>query len=211
MSDSAAGKKLLIGYFPLFDWNAAGIAPGSYVDLDSWDNLQQQMGENVTVHGIAWLKYPDPNSGNVIPVFIMDDGLAVAKHMSEWFDGDPARFTLMAQQYDGGYAIALVPDPQKSINRWKAARKLYHEKTADDDEFIVCYRQIGVFCHGDRFAKYLALLRDYTDIGFVNKSDFEDQTKNPEMTFLGPFKLVVGDDKHLQLYVSERDKHDRSE
>jgi hypothetical protein len=209
MSDSAAAKKLLIGYFPLFDWNAAGIAPGSYVDLDSWDNLQQ-LSEDVIVHGIAWLKYPDPNSASVIPVFIMDDGLAVAKHMSEWFDGDPERFSLMAQQYDGGYAIALVPDPQKSINRWKAARHLYHGETAEEAEYIVCYRQIGVYCQGDRFAKLLALLRDYTDVGFVNKSDIEDQTKDPEMTILGPFKLITGDDKHLQLYVPEGDKHDQS-
>ncbi len=210
MSDAVA-KRLLIGYLPLFDSNAAGVAPGSYVDLESWDSLQQQVGD-VTVHGIAWLKYPDPNSESVIPVFIMDDGLAVASHMSEWIDGDPERFSLMAQQYEGGYAIALVPDPQKSINRWKAARHLYHGETVGDEEFIVCYRQIGVFCLGDRFAKLIPLLRDFTDVGFVNKSDIEDQTKDPEMTILGPFKLVIGDDKHLQLYIPEGgDRHDQPE
>jgi hypothetical protein len=210
MSDSAAAKRLLIGYLPLFDSSAAGVVPGSYVDIESWDSLQQKV-EDIIVHGIAWLKYPDPESETVIPVFIMDDGLAVAQHMSEWIDGDSDRFTLMAQQYGGGYAIALVPDPQKSIARWKAARHLYHGETVENEDFIVCYRQIGVFCPGDRFAQLATLIRDYTDVGFVNKSDIEDQTKDPEMTILGPFKLVIGDDKHLQMYTSEGElKNDQS-
>lgn len=209
MSGLTPAKRLLIGYLPLLDPNAVGIEPGSYVDLESWDDIQMKVGD-ATVHGIAWLKYPDPNAEKVIPVMIMEDGLAIAKHMSEWMDGDTDRFTLRANQYDDGYAIALVPDPQKSINRWKAARHLFHGDTVGDNDYIVCYRQIGVFCPGDRLSQLLPSIRDITDVGFVNKSDMEDDTKDPEMTILGPFKMILGDDKHLQLFHNHGDINDQS-
>jgi hypothetical protein len=66
-----------------------------------------------------------------------------------------------------------------------------------------------VFCLGDRLSKLLPYIRDITDVGIVNKSDIQDDSKDPQMTILGPFKMIIGDDKHLRLYSSQGIENDQ--
>lgn len=190
MSDNQKSSRVLLGYVPLLDPRSVMQRPGEYVDTDTLFSLQI---DSAIIEGVAWVSNQD-EPHEVTPVFIMDNADAVRDHLEFWCEKDYSRFTLRAVQKESGYAIALVPDPNQSILRWKTARLAFHEEMVDDSEFIVFYRYLGVFCPGNRLQSLTERLGDHIMLGFVNTESHNDLAK---ISYLGPFKLVIGEDQHL--------------
>lgn len=191
-------KFFLIGYMPLFDYSK--LSPGSLTEfngdiVNGWlSEVQPQL-----VAGVLWVSDGD----TPYPVFLMDRATEVANHLVAWMAGDTDRFTIHIDQRGDGYAMLLLPDVNKSINRWKVARLAYYEEFVEGNDFSVFYIPLGVYCPssvgyklavGDKKLEelYLGFLDvDKLDHDNPANSDFSGIVKT------GPFKLGLNDDKAL--------------
>jgi len=181
--------KILIGYIPLL---YPSTTPGEYLGADQIPDFS--ISSEVHVRGVAWMA--DNQLTQVMPTFILEQAEAVFKHLEHWCEGDYSRFKLHAVQKDNGYAIALIPSVEKSIQRFRLARLAYHDEVIGSDNFKVYYQFLGTYCDSDRLASVLDKIPNQVYVGFVEMADMQGQLDG-KVHKLGPFEFVYGDDKHL--------------
>jgi hypothetical protein len=75
-----------------------------------------------------------------IPVLIYDDAKAIYDHLMWWCDGRPDKWFKIAIEVRGDqYAVTVIPNFKKSFERWKFARKEFHEDKTTYDSLNVKY------------------------------------------------------------------------
>jgi len=175
-------KKMLISYFPLV--NVDNLTPGETVDANDLDAMSDIYDRISSEHsgrakGVIWLHYPldeETDVESAVPMSIMDRAKEIADHLTKWSEDQIAkRFDLYFDDRPEGYAIALIPNIDESIRRWKLARLIYHEDAVDDNDFQVIFSPLSVICpKGDTYNKIKGFVKNPTQIGFVDTKDAEN-------------------------------------
>jgi hypothetical protein len=87
-----------------------------------------------------WLR----DEAGVRPVFLIPKAAAIADHLAEWSDGQPAFwFELCLAERGGRYAAVLVPDVAASVERFRAGFAAAHGLAPDPDEYDLIFRPLS--------------------------------------------------------------------
>ena len=110
---------IVVSYFPLL----RGVA-GQTIDVNEFaKDFVGLERHNVASHACLWFK--DEADGCPYPVLVIDKMSEVVDHMMEWSEGKPADwFDLKIVEFNGRYAVVLVPKIERSIERFKLAYQL---------------------------------------------------------------------------------------
>ena len=151
---------VLVSYIPLVRG-----APGELVDpADVAPLLDTDAGH---VDAVVWAV---GDGGAFSPVFAMARADDVFEHLVEWSEGAPAIwFKLLVDESDDEYAIALVPDVQRSLDRFLLARSMVAGAEVLPEDVRVVFQPIlfrGPKSEVSR--RVLPSLRDEVAVGFID-------------------------------------------
>lgn len=188
---------ILISYWPLLKQTAPGAT------FDSVDAIKDMLSEanEPPILGVLWVQ----DDGMYVPIFIMDRAIEVADHLAQWCENEYDRFKIYFDQRNNGYAVALIPDIDKSIDRWKLSRLMHHGDMVTGNDFVVVYKVLGTCCIGGTTYKAVKdKLGESVKVGFIDAKDVDrtniGNTNFNQAKFLGPFNIGrVTDDikKHM--------------
>lgn len=160
------------------------------------------------VEGCTWMFWPPGQQGILTPVFIIPDAHRIADHLVAWSDDDPSEwFELAVVNHQGGYAVLLMPDVEKSVSRWKARRS--SDDGRDEAGATVCaiYRPLRFFntAPSRLWPQIYATLPAWMMLGFLDAKDacWDDprRTDCERIKFVGPFRR--GDNIKLGAYIDD--------
>jgi hypothetical protein len=129
-------RLLLVSYVPLLRGTA-----GTLIEQDVTSALEHLLSKlpSGEAHACLWTE----SAGRFSPVLVMEQAEAIAQHLVEWAEGDPALwFRLAIGQHRGRYAVALLPDLSRSRNRFELARRVAGLPIPDDVEYCHVYRPL---------------------------------------------------------------------
>ena len=190
-------KKLIISYFPCFypDQSLLGVDLGGW-DEEKFREYVDGLGLDIIVHGVLWANYPFEKSDNqeptIIPILMIDRMREVVDHLVYWSEGVPEEwFTLcFGSKSPNDYAVALMPDLQRSIQRQEFAAR-----SVGDFEYIILFQSLCTVCHGNTLTQVKTKLRDSVPVGFVDINDVDRENPmslDPDLIcVLGPFKVEL--------------------
>jgi hypothetical protein len=140
------------------------------------------------VRGLVWVHAGD----GFIPVFAMERGREVAEHLVEWSEGKPADwFHLYIEQTPNRYRVALIPDVQKSIERYRTSRRVLHgDVVPADARFKVIFSAID-FVSVDRGVIDAIPITPTMRVGILDWSDITPGTLDvlEAPIYAGPFRV----------------------
>lgn len=110
------------------------------------------------------------DGGEYSPVFAMARADEVFEHLVEWSDGSPASwFKLVVDESEEEYAMALVPDVQRSLDRFHLARSAVAGAEVLPEEVRVVFQPLMFRgTKSDVSRRVLPSLRDEVTVGFVD-------------------------------------------
>ncbi len=93
------------------------------------------------VEAVVWAR---DDSGTPWPVLVLERAAEVFEHLVEWSEGSPATwFKLAWTVNEDEYALALLPRVDKSVERYKLARRLASGKDVPSDAtFQVVFKPV---------------------------------------------------------------------
>ena len=178
-------KKVLMSYIPLFDYSK--YTPGEFHNVDNIADILEEHFKSLEVKSPIGIGFAyDENKVGVIFCFDGEHYKDIAEHLKYWLEGDNNRMRLHIKSSDNGYVAALMPDKEKAITRWKAARLMYFEEAVDDDDFEIF--TIPISCRtesAESFNKVKDMIREKVEVGFADYRDFEGTI------WLGSFNCAV--------------------
>jgi hypothetical protein len=151
---------VLVSYVPLL----RGL-PGQLVDPAAVAPLLDTGAGHV--EAVVWAV---GDGGEFLPMLAMARAEEVFEHLVEWSEGSPATwFKLLIDENDDEYAMALVPDVQRSLDRFHVARSLIVGADVPPAEVRVVFQPL-VFRgpKSDVSRQVLPTLRDEVAVGFVD-------------------------------------------
>lgn len=151
---------VLVSYIPLL----RGV-PGLLVDPSEVAPLLDTDAGHVDA--VVWAV---GDGGEYSPVFAMARADEVFEHLVEWSEGAPASwFKLIIDESDDEYALALVPDVQRSLDRFLLARSMVAGTEVLPEDVRVVFQPI-LFRgpKSDLSRRVLPSLRDEVAIGFID-------------------------------------------
>lgn len=157
---------ILVSYVPLLRGLAGQLlapdAVGPLLDTDAGH-----------VDAIVWAL---DDAGRLSPIFAMARAEQVFEHLVEWSEGSPATwFRLLYDENDNEYAMALVPDVQRSLDRFHLAHSIATGAEASHEEVKVIFQPLlfrGPKSEVSRRA--LPLLGEQVTVGFVDVDALSD-------------------------------------
>jgi hypothetical protein len=147
-----------------------------------------------------WLDH----QGQPAPVFVLEQGQEIAANLVRWSEGHPSEwFKLHVVAVGLRYAIALVPDLEQVVERWRLTYLEKHgELPAPDIRFSVFFRPLYFLAEGAGvYEQVKGRLGTPCYVGLLDASRFD--AANPgavdagAVTFLGPFALGNDPTRHL--------------
>jgi hypothetical protein len=178
---------VLVSYVPLFYGQ-----PGSIVEKD--DQLEKTLKEAFDREvghskGAAW----SLEDGSSAVTLILDKATEISKHLAEWSENKPGDwFTFQIVKNDGGYAIAIMPEMEKSMERFKSVYKVTDE---DAKSVRIIFRPLTFSSESvSAFTGAEPNLKDeirvyVLDADLVNEKNFSPNHLNHRVE-LGKFKVV---------------------
>lgn len=176
---------VLVSYVPLL----RGV-PGQLVNAaDAAPLLDTDAGH---VDAVVWAV---SDSGEFSPVFAMARADEVFEHLVEWSEGTPAIwFKLAVDENDDEYAMALVPDVQRSLDRFLLARSLISgvDVPPSDDVRVVFQPLVFRGPKSEVSRRALPLLRDEVTVGFLDVRELSaglDRLDPCSASSIGPLRF----------------------
>jgi hypothetical protein len=180
---------LVVSYVPLLTGEA-----GSLVDSEDLAGLVDQLPSGGADACIWLMRDHQP-----IPVFVMENANDIIDHLVAWSEEKPIEwFSLKIMDRDGKYAIALIPNLEKSVERWRMA---YHLRVGypvpTNAHFNIFFRTIN-FVSGGKTSYHSVkdMIGPETQVGFIDLKDVDrnDPSKidYQKIRCLGPFPINRG-------------------
>jgi hypothetical protein len=183
-------KVTLVSYVPLFD-GVPRTVMSEEGDSDTMFNEVQKAVDNSPdgcAMTCAWVRY----NGSAAPVLVYDDAKQIIDHLMKWSENVPSEwFRVSILEKGGVYAIALTPNIEKSIERWKYAFQLQYGYPPEKDiDFSIIFKPL-YFVSGmlNIFDKVRDSISEPFYIGFLDSSsiDLDGKGSDVKPTWLGPF------------------------
>jgi hypothetical protein len=172
-------RVVVVSYFPMSPLS------GSMEELKAvMDSLPDGCAD-----ACAWAEV----KGEVSPVLLMNNARALAEHMKEWSEGKPTEwFSLVIEETDGKYAVALVPRIDKSVERNRIA---YHLKNGwplpENTKFEVAFGTVRFVSESKKaFDPVKERLGKTVEIYLTETGTF-DPRGDMDLISLGRFELNV--------------------
>jgi hypothetical protein len=199
MSKQQPAAVILRSYSPLCDGRASAVEA---LDPGEVNRLVQEQDRFPSGQAPAcvWLD----RRGQPAPVLVLEQGREIAAHLVRWSEGHPSEwFKLHVVGVGQRYALALVPDLEQVVERWRLACLEGHgELPAPDTRFSVFFRPLYFLAEGAGVygqvkgrlgaSSYLGLL----DAGRFDRAD-PGAVGAGAVVFLGPFALGDDPTRHL--------------
>jgi hypothetical protein len=189
---------VLISYIPLlmgeagqtFDFSPAHTGKALVKFLDAHPNGSAE--------ACIWLI----KDGKPFPVFMIPHMNDVVDHLQAWSEDKPREwFDLKVSALENVYAIALAPDLERSIKRWRLAYQLrVGYPPPKDIDFNILFKPLHfVSKRGNTtFAKIKDQIGETLQVGFIDSKDVNrkdpSQIKEEDIRTLGPFTVNHGTD-----------------
>jgi hypothetical protein len=149
--------------------------------------------------GCLWVDH----NGQPAPVFVYPNAHEIAEHLHLWTEEKPTQwFHTHLEIKDGKYLIILIPQIDKSIERWKINFQLtYGYPPPKDLKFEVFFKPLYFVSGTENTLELIAdRVKHCPNIGFMNMDslDFDDpdNTDPDAIVWLGPFRKLEGDWAH---------------
>ena len=153
-------KQFIVGYYPLLYPHHIGIRPGQFVDpIDIIEQLSNIDEIDISSGGIIW----SVQDGVVTPIMVFKShAVELAEHIKYWCDGDNSRMSLQFQMHDDQYAMIVMPDITRIIERVKLASLVYESDTVVKDDVSIIYKPLTCYC--PRSDSYRKLIENFPDV-----------------------------------------------
>jgi hypothetical protein len=185
----------IISYVPLLRGQA-----GDLLSLNSKNAAQQikDIYDNYidtdvgTARGCAWCMSTDDDSVGL--VFAIEKAAEIHDHLTQWAEGVPQRWFDLCL-YDAGarYAIALMPNFERSVERFKEANRTVNNiEIAKDAKFQLIAKPILFISDPDpvTFYKIKGKIGKRIQVGLVDPSKIANNAmKADDVLDLGSFKM----------------------
>jgi hypothetical protein len=127
----------VVSYVPLLR-GEAGISLEVGRAIEIFRSVPTDAGH---VEAVVWAGDDD---GSPWPILVLDRADEVFEHLVEWAEGSPAaRFKVAWTTHGNNYALALMPRIDRSVDRYKIARRLISgEDGRGDASFRIVFRPL---------------------------------------------------------------------
>lgn len=190
---------VLLSYVPLL------YAPPQMVMQELQNNEATALAEYIdelqvqgSAIGCLWANH----DGKASPVFIYDDAREIVEHLKGWTENEVTKwFRYRIREKNGKYLIALFPNFEKSVNRWRMNFQLvYGYPPPKDIKFNIFFKPLYFISGSDNMFDVIKdELNPEFRIGFIDRKnvDFENPERMAEIEdkivhWLGPFKPLEG-------------------
>jgi hypothetical protein len=154
---------------------------------------------------VCWMR---DGEGPTYPVFGLERADEIFEHLVEWAEGSPATwFALTWTVDDHSYALALIPDLARSVERYRIARRLhgFDERSTSASTRVLSSPIIfsGPLSETGRTA--IHGLQGTSRVGFLDAKwiiDGVGETAAAEVQWIGPLTVRRdSEDRYLQSYL----------
>ena len=194
-------NRILISYFPFLEGTA-----GHQCSTDDIEQIDQILDgcKIPIINGIAWVYYPFDKQETVIPVLVVDRAKELADHLVLWAENEiERRFDLFIDDRPEGYVLALMPNIDESIKRYKLARFAIYEEIVQDNNFQVLFGILGTICKNGTYKTIKDKLLKKTYVGFVGPDDLDKDQDS--ISIVGPVGIKdVASSALAMKYCDER-------
>lgn len=179
----------IIGYHPLLDTNRI---PGSLLDKgDSEKFINEMRGiYDKSVDGCMWGVAED---GSLALALMIEQAEEVAEHLIKWSENKPTEWfkLYIAWEDPSRYCVALMPNPRKSVERFKVARMMFHDDLPDsDDKYTVIFSPLIVCSAGSTFSAHVAdKLRGELVVYTTETGPVKEGRMDGKRHFIGKFAI----------------------
>jgi hypothetical protein len=199
MSKHQPAAVILRSYSPLCPGTASAV---EVIHPGEVNRLVQEQERFPSGQALAcvWLDF----EGRPTPVFVLKQAEKIAAHLLAWSEGNPSEwFKLHAVGVGQRYALALVPDLEQVVERWRLGYlDTRGELPAPDTRFSVFFRPLHFLAEGAGvYEQVKGRLGVACYLGLLDARDFD--VANPgavdagAVVFLGPFELGHDPTRHL--------------
>jgi len=199
MTKQQAAAIILRSFTPLCPGRASvveALDPGEVNRLVQ----EQERFPSGQAQACVWLDY----QGQPTPVLVLEQGREIAAHLLAWSEGHPSEwFQLHVVGVGQRYAIALVPDLEQVVERWRLAYVETHgELPIPDTRFSVFFRPVYFLAEGGGvYEQVKGRLGTSCYLGLLDARDFDPAEPGAvdagAVVFLGPFALGDDPTRHL--------------
>lgn len=148
---------VLFSYFPLIMEKllelalegAEPVAPERYQEVT---DLLEECLELADATACLWMLV----DGTPAPVLIVPHARRIHKDLMIWAEEEPEQwFTLELLEAQGAYALALFPNLEKSVERYKLGHLMHHEEILENESYQLIFAPLrfvsrpGKHCFGD--------------------------------------------------------------
>jgi hypothetical protein len=190
---------LLRSYTPLCPGRASAVeslAPGEVNRVVQ----EQERFPSGLAQACVWLDY----QGQPTPVLVLGHGQEITAHLVQWSEGHPSEwFKLHIVGVGHHYAMALVPDLELVVERWRLAYLEKHgELPSVNTRFSVFFRPLYFLAEGAGvYEQVKARLGASSYLGLLDAGRFDPANSGAvdegAVAFLGPFDLGNDPTRHL--------------
>jgi hypothetical protein len=183
----------LISYIPLL-WTPPNHMVIDELTPDNIDDFEAFLNNRHGGNAIAciWVHY----EGHPSPVFAYEEATEIVEHLKVWTeDAVTDWFKVCIHEKGEKYTITLMPNVEKSVERWKMNFQLVHKFPPPKDmKYHILFKPLH-FVSGASTTYHLikADMADSPYVGFINMNDVD--IENPSnmdghITWIGPFKRM---------------------
>lgn len=199
---------VLFSYFPMICEHISNLpAITNNPDMDDINKMSDLVAGSIdmaSADGCMWVS--DKDNG-MVPVLIIDNAGPLFCDLTTWSEDNHAKwFTLDWCMNEERYAIAIVPNFDQTIRRFKLRCLIEREEIVQDAKFSVLFQPIRFFS-----AKPSPMFSDWkpgptTKIGMIDRSsvDVENKAMLAEPFWIGPIEIVPNSE-WIRQFLEERE------
>jgi hypothetical protein len=184
---------LLLSYAPMVradDPRMAGLDLNDPKTPELITNYYDSLPDSMA-NGCIWIK---EDNGAALPILIYPDARNIADHLVEWAEGKPEDYFHISLAEEGSsYVLLLMPELQRSVDRYRLQYKLKNKREMEESEFNIIFRPLHVFAPNAQTYPQVKqdVPKDKMKVGLLDiRSISPDMSYNPsDIIWIGPLRV----------------------